>query len=43
MLPWIPTILANAPSVFKLLSKIFSFLSAIPIVGPIFAGLALII
>ena len=41
MLPWIPTILANAPGVFELLSKIFGSLSIVPIVGPFFALLGL--
>ena len=40
MLPWIPTILENAPGVFELLSKIFGVLAFVPIVGPIFALLS---
>ena len=37
MLPWIPLILASAPGVFELLSKIFGALAFVPIVGPFFA------
>ena len=40
LLPWIPTILENAPGVFELLSKIFGTLAIVPIVGPFFAMLA---
>jgi len=42
MLPWIPTILGNAPEVFALLSKIFGVLAFVPIVGPFFALLSLV-
>ena len=43
MLPWIPVILAGAPLAFGLLKVIFGALSLVPIVGPFFALLALVL
>ena len=43
MLPWIPLILDSAPGVFELLSKIFGSLSIVPIVGPFFSMLGLVL
>ena len=42
MLPWIPIILAGAPWAFGLLKVIFGALSLVPIVGPIFLLLSLV-